>query len=72
MIYFFSIILSSTRDLANQVMKNLNLLFQNIEGYEADWMEFCGVVTGGKKRKTNLFFLHKYPKKSVLFCTNLD
>ena len=52
-------------------MKHLNILFQN-SNFESDWMSFCGVITGGKKRKENLFFLHKYPKVIIGTCGVLN
>lgn len=61
------LIVVPTRDLAVQVMKHLNVLFQHTD-FEKDWMSFCGVITGGRKRKQNLFFLHKYPKILVGTC----
>ena len=48
-------------------MKVINQFFQNAD-FEGDWLSFCGLLTGGNKRKRNLMFIHKYPKIIVGTC----
>ena len=48
-------------------MKVLNQFFHQ-SNYEGDWLSFCGLLTGGNKRKRNLMFIHKYPKIIIGTC----